>query len=38
MTKFQMNLFAGKRSLIENSENLCKTDRRASPPRTDWCR
>jgi hypothetical protein len=29
VTKFTMNLFAGKRSLIENSENLCKTGRRA---------
>jgi ferredoxin len=28
VTKFKMNLFAGKRSLIENSEDLCKTGRR----------
>jgi hypothetical protein len=30
VSKFTMNLFAGKRSLIENSRNLCKTGRRAT--------
>lgn len=30
VSRFEMNLFAGKRSLIENSENLCKTARRAT--------
>ncbi|HEX5990905.1 MAG TPA: hypothetical protein VFY75_11915, partial [Solirubrobacterales bacterium] len=30
VTKFTMNLFGGKkRGLLENSRNLCKTDRRA---------
>jgi hypothetical protein len=29
VTRFEMNLFAGQRSLIENSENLCRTGRRA---------
>jgi hypothetical protein len=29
VTKFTMNLFAGKRSLIENSVDLCKAGRRA---------
>lgn len=29
VTRFEMNLFAGKRSLIENSEDLCRTGRRA---------
>ena len=30
VSKFRINFFAGKRSLIENSENLCKTSRRAT--------
>ena len=30
VTRFRMKLFAGKRSLIENSKNLCKTARRAT--------
>jgi hypothetical protein len=30
VSKFKIKFFAGKRSLIENSENLCKTSRRAS--------
>ncbi|HXQ88740.1 MAG TPA: hypothetical protein VN733_03790, partial [Solirubrobacterales bacterium] len=30
VSSFKMSLFAGKRSLIENSENLCKTSRRAT--------
>ncbi|HEX6781141.1 MAG TPA: hypothetical protein VF125_03825 [Solirubrobacterales bacterium] len=29
VTKFTMSLFGGKRGLIENSENLCRTGRRA---------
>jgi hypothetical protein len=29
VSRFEMKLFAGKRSLIENSENLCRTGRRA---------
>lgn len=29
VTKFTMNLFGGKKGLIENSKNLCRTDRRA---------
>jgi hypothetical protein len=29
VTRFEMNLFAGKRSLIENSEDLCRTGRGA---------
>jgi hypothetical protein len=29
VTKFVMNLFGGDRGLIENSENLCRTGRRA---------
>jgi hypothetical protein len=29
VTKFTMNLFGGARGLIENSENLCRTGRRA---------
>jgi hypothetical protein len=29
VSKFTIKLFAGKRSLIENSENLCRTNRRA---------
>ncbi|HWO82695.1 MAG TPA: hypothetical protein VNM38_02765, partial [Solirubrobacterales bacterium] len=29
VSRFEMNLFAGKRSLIENSRNLCKTSRLA---------
>ena len=29
VTKFTMNLFGGDRGLIENSENLCRTSRRA---------
>ena len=29
VTKFTVNFFAGKRSLIENSRNLCQTGRRA---------
>ena len=28
VNRFEMNLFAGKRSLIENSEDLCRTGRR----------
>ena len=30
VSRFAIKLFAGKRSLIENSENLCKTSRRAT--------
>ena len=30
VSKFKIKFFAGKRSLIENSENLCKTSRRAT--------
>jgi hypothetical protein len=29
VTRFTMNLFGGKRGLIENSDNLCRTPRRA---------
>jgi hypothetical protein len=29
VTKFTMNLFGGKRGLVQNSKNLCKTSRRA---------
>jgi hypothetical protein len=29
VTKFQMSLFGGKKGLIVNSGNLCKTNRRA---------
>ena len=30
VSRFDLKFFAGKRSLIENSENLCKTSRRAT--------
>lgn len=30
VSRFKIKFFAGKRSLIENSENLCKTSRRAT--------